>query len=43
MTGIIELVQLPVIDERLQTLKAEWKQKTAAAVTLECSEENENE
>lgn len=43
MTGIIELVQLPVIDERLQTLKTEWEQKTAAAVTLECSEENKQE
>ena len=43
MSGIIELVQLPIIDERLQTLKTEWEEKTAAAVTLECSEENENE
>ena len=40
---IIELVQLPVIDERLQTLKAEWEQKTAAAIMLECSEENKQE
>ena len=40
---IIELVQLPVIDERLQTLKAEWEQKTAAAVTLSCTEANKQE
>lgn len=43
MSGIIELVQLPVIDERLQELKTEWEQKTAAAITLECSEENKQE
>ena len=40
---IIELVQLPVIDERLQTLKAEWEQKTAAAVALSCTEANKQE
>ena len=43
MSGIIELVQLPVIDERLQTLKAEWEQKTAAAVALSCTEANKQE
>lgn len=43
MSEIIELVQLPIIDERLQALKAEWEQKTAAAITLECSEENKQE
>lgn len=40
---IIELVQLPVIDERLQKLKTEWEQKTAAAVALSCTEENKQE
>ena len=43
MSGVIELVQLPVIDERLQALKAEWEQKTAAAVALSCTEENKQE
>ena len=43
MSEIIELVQLPIIDERLQTLKAEWEQKTAVAVAMECSEENKQE
>ncbi|MBQ2392084.1 MAG: DUF1351 domain-containing protein [Clostridia bacterium] len=43
MSEIIELVQLPVIDERLQALKAEWEQKTATAIMLECSEENKQE
>ena len=40
---IIELVQLPIIDERLQGLKIEWEQKTAAAVTLSCTEANKQE
>lgn len=40
---IIELVQLPVIDERLQALKAEWEEKTAAAVALSCTEANKQE
>ena len=43
MSGIIELVQLPVIDERLQTLKTEWEEKTAAAVALSCTESNKQE
>ena len=40
---IIELVQLPIIDERLQELKTEWEQKTAAAVALSCTEANKQE
>lgn len=43
MSEIIELVQLPIIDERLQALKAEWEQKTAAAVALSCTEANKQE
>ncbi len=38
-TDIIEIKQLPIIEERLKTLKKEIEQRTSAALSMECTEE----
>lgn len=37
--NIIEIKQLPIIEERLQTLKTEIEQKTHSALFMECTED----
>lgn len=37
--GLIQVVQLPVITEQLRTMKAEVERRTAAALSLACTEE----
>lgn len=38
-TALIQVKQLPIIDERLQELKARWEQKAADAGAMVCTEE----
>lgn len=38
-TDLIQVVQLPIIAERLQTLKARWEQKAADAEAMVCTED----
>lgn len=39
-TDLIQVVQLPVIEERLRSMKAQVEQQTAAAMALVCTDEN---